>query len=208
MKDSSASVAEKQMNLGKITWKDGTSKKQFWPFKTSIIHYMEKNPSTAKCYLKMAQSCKYFFEANPIIIVPKLMNDFRDKSITYFCQNNGNECEKKERKCCIKIDLNKFLHKLWITERLEIDVQAYLPLIRTKIYRCEVTVFGDVEITFSFNENISADYKNQLDALIDEIIESEVPGRFIEYGGQDEKKLEIMNSRLKSNSDEEDIDDA
>uniref|UniRef100_A0A914PFY1 Uncharacterized protein n=1 Tax=Panagrolaimus davidi TaxID=227884 RepID=A0A914PFY1_9BILA len=186
MKDSFASAVEKQMNRGKISWRDGTSKKQYWPFKASIVHYIAKNPSTAKCYLKMAQSCKYFFEANPIIIVPKLMNDFRDKSITYFCQNKWDECEKNEEKCCTKIDFNKLSHKLWITGRLDIDVQAYIPLIRTKIYRCEVTLFGiyDVEIMFDdfklmtlFAEeisiwNASITYNDENVVTLDKIIES------------------------------------
>uniref|UniRef100_A0A914PD70 Uncharacterized protein n=1 Tax=Panagrolaimus davidi TaxID=227884 RepID=A0A914PD70_9BILA len=66
--------------------------------------------------------------------------------------------------------------------------------------------YKDVEIEVSFNENIFNNYKNQLDALIDEIIESEVPGHLIIYGGQDEKKLEIMKSCSKSDF-EEDIDD-
>uniref|UniRef100_A0A914QHU8 Uncharacterized protein n=1 Tax=Panagrolaimus davidi TaxID=227884 RepID=A0A914QHU8_9BILA len=309
MKDSFETAAGNQMNHGKITWRDCTSKKQYWPFRSSIIHYMAKNPSTAKCYLKMAQSCKYFFEANPFIIVSNLAYDLDDKSFALLCQNKWDECDKKERKCCTKINLNNLLHKLWITETVDIDDQAYIPFIRTKIYRCEVTVLGifniktvfddfkrmtlfakyviiwdasikyndekvvpldkiieslpnlkylelgfvndssmintstnilklqnlknlesvffyyipeslnirdlsafikkykEVEIIIYFNENISNDYKNQLDALIDEIIESEVLGHFIAYRGQNEKKLKIMESRLKSDF-KEDINDA
>uniref|UniRef100_A0A914NYZ5 Uncharacterized protein n=1 Tax=Panagrolaimus davidi TaxID=227884 RepID=A0A914NYZ5_9BILA len=186
MKDSSASAAEKQMNRGKISWKDGTSKKQYWPFKASIIHYMAKNPSTAKCYLKMAQSCKYFFEAKPIIIVPRMMNDLHDKSITILCPNKYEECVKNEEKCCIKIDLNKLLHKIWITERLDTDVQTYIPLIRTKIYRCEITVFGIFNIEIMFDDfklmtlfvekigmfNVSVKYNDEKVVTLDKIIES------------------------------------
>uniref|UniRef100_A0AC35GUX7 RRM domain-containing protein n=1 Tax=Panagrolaimus sp. PS1159 TaxID=55785 RepID=A0AC35GUX7_9BILA len=46
--------------------------------------------------------------------------------------------------------------------------------------------FGHVKIRFHFNEDISEDYKNQLDGLIDEIVESEIPNRIVEYDGQDE----------------------
>uniref|UniRef100_A0A914PQR0 Uncharacterized protein n=1 Tax=Panagrolaimus davidi TaxID=227884 RepID=A0A914PQR0_9BILA len=66
--------------------------------------------------------------------------------------------------------------------------------------------YKDLEITFRFNENISDEYKNQLDALIDEIIESEVFGRHIRYDGQEEKKLKILNSRSKYDVNE-DIND-
>uniref|UniRef100_A0A914PJZ5 Uncharacterized protein n=1 Tax=Panagrolaimus davidi TaxID=227884 RepID=A0A914PJZ5_9BILA len=194
MKDSFASAAGKQMNHEKIKWRDGTSKKQYWPFKTSIIHYIAKNPSTAKCYLNMAQSCKYFFEAKPIIIIPRLTYDFDDKSFALLCQNKWDECEKKEAKCCTKIDLNKLLHKLWITGSLNIDVQAYIPIIRTKIYRCEATMFGifDINIMFddfklmtSFAEHViifdaSIKYNDEKVVTLDKILESVPNLKFFE----------------------------
>uniref|UniRef100_A0A914NYV3 Uncharacterized protein n=1 Tax=Panagrolaimus davidi TaxID=227884 RepID=A0A914NYV3_9BILA len=66
--------------------------------------------------------------------------------------------------------------------------------------------YKNVEIEFFFDVNISDGYKNRLDALIDEIIESEVLGRRIRYNDQDEKKLKIMNSRRKSNVEQYDND--
>uniref|UniRef100_A0A914Q6K8 Uncharacterized protein n=1 Tax=Panagrolaimus davidi TaxID=227884 RepID=A0A914Q6K8_9BILA len=186
MKDSSASASGKQMNHGKISWRDGTSKKQYWPLRSSIIHYIAKNPSTAKCYHKMAQSCKYFFEAKPIIIVPKLKYGYNDKSFALLCQNKWDECEKKERKCCTQIDLNKLLHKLWITETVDIDDQAYIPFIRTKIYRCEVTYCGIFDLNIMFDDfnfmtlfaenvcmwNASIKYNDEKVVTLDKIIES------------------------------------
>uniref|UniRef100_A0A914NXI0 Uncharacterized protein n=1 Tax=Panagrolaimus davidi TaxID=227884 RepID=A0A914NXI0_9BILA len=62
-------------------------------------------------------------------------------------------------------------------------------------------------IFLDFASNISEEYKEQLDSLIDEIIESDVPKRVIEYDGQDEEKLQIMSSRF-ALKDEDDEDDA
>uniref|UniRef100_A0AC35F904 Uncharacterized protein n=1 Tax=Panagrolaimus sp. PS1159 TaxID=55785 RepID=A0AC35F904_9BILA len=55
--------------------------------------------------------------------------------------------------------------------------------------------YEHVKIIFGFNENISDDYKNHLDALIDEIIESKSTNRLIAYHGQDKGKYEIMQRR-------------
>uniref|UniRef100_A0A914NX89 Uncharacterized protein n=1 Tax=Panagrolaimus davidi TaxID=227884 RepID=A0A914NX89_9BILA len=53
-----------------------------------------------------------------------------------------------------------------------------------------------VRIEFRFSKNISDDYKNQLDALIDEIIESKAFNRLIVYDGQDREKYKTMKNRL------------
>uniref|UniRef100_A0AC35FCQ5 Uncharacterized protein n=1 Tax=Panagrolaimus sp. PS1159 TaxID=55785 RepID=A0AC35FCQ5_9BILA len=52
------------------------------------------------------------------------------------------------------------------------------------------------KVALFFNENMSEEYKDQLDAFIDEIIESKSPNRIIAYAGQDEEKQEIMKSRV------------
>uniref|UniRef100_A0A914QEZ1 Uncharacterized protein n=1 Tax=Panagrolaimus davidi TaxID=227884 RepID=A0A914QEZ1_9BILA len=72
--------------------------------------------------------------------------------------------------------------------------------------------FENAKIFLRFASNISEEYKEQLDSLIDEIIESDVPKRVIEYDGQDEEKLQIMISRCsyvhEDDEDEvEEIDD-
>uniref|UniRef100_A0AC34FNA5 Uncharacterized protein n=1 Tax=Panagrolaimus sp. ES5 TaxID=591445 RepID=A0AC34FNA5_9BILA len=56
---------------------------------------------------------------------------------------------------------------------------------------------SDFHFCLIFNNNISDEYKNQLDVLVDAIIESQIPTRFIAYDGQDEKKRKIMNERYR-----------
>uniref|UniRef100_A0AC35FGT1 Uncharacterized protein n=1 Tax=Panagrolaimus sp. PS1159 TaxID=55785 RepID=A0AC35FGT1_9BILA len=53
--------------------------------------------------------------------------------------------------------------------------------------------FENTKIFIRFASNISQEYKEQLDSLIDNIIES--GNHLIEYDGQDEEKFEIMISR-------------
>uniref|UniRef100_A0A914Q427 Uncharacterized protein n=1 Tax=Panagrolaimus davidi TaxID=227884 RepID=A0A914Q427_9BILA len=55
--------------------------------------------------------------------------------------------------------------------------------------------FKNTQIFFGFASNISPEYEEKLDSLIDEIIESNVPNRVIAYDGQDRGKLKIMISR-------------
>uniref|UniRef100_A0AC34GRU9 Uncharacterized protein n=1 Tax=Panagrolaimus sp. ES5 TaxID=591445 RepID=A0AC34GRU9_9BILA len=52
-----------------------------------------------------------------------------------------------------------------------------------------------IKICLSFNYQISEEYKTQLDALIDTVIEAAVPKHLICYTGQNEEKYEIMNRR-------------
>uniref|UniRef100_A0A914PA27 Uncharacterized protein n=1 Tax=Panagrolaimus davidi TaxID=227884 RepID=A0A914PA27_9BILA len=70
--------------------------------------------------------------------------------------------------------------------------------------------FKNTEIILCFASNISEEYKEQLDYLIDEIIESDVTNRLIKYDGQDEEKLQIMINQngnfLKLWEDDEDED--
>uniref|UniRef100_A0A914QAX3 Uncharacterized protein n=1 Tax=Panagrolaimus davidi TaxID=227884 RepID=A0A914QAX3_9BILA len=88
--------------------------------------------------------------------------------------------------------------KLQNLENLELLLFHYIPeSLNIRDLSVFIKKYKDMEITFHFNGNISDDYKNQLDELIDEIIESEVHERLIRYDGQDEKKLKIMESRRK-----------
>uniref|UniRef100_A0A914PFS4 Uncharacterized protein n=1 Tax=Panagrolaimus davidi TaxID=227884 RepID=A0A914PFS4_9BILA len=72
-----------------------------------------------------------------------------------------------------------------------------------------------IEITkifLAFDSNISEEYKEKLDSLINEIIESGVTNHYIRYDGQDEEKHRILISRFGvygdlSTDDEDDLED-
>uniref|UniRef100_A0AC34G8I2 Uncharacterized protein n=1 Tax=Panagrolaimus sp. ES5 TaxID=591445 RepID=A0AC34G8I2_9BILA len=55
----------------------------------------------------------------------------------------------------------------------------------------------DTSFGLSFAVNISQELKNQLDILIDTIIASKIPNRYIWYFGQDNEKKKIMSERYK-----------
>uniref|UniRef100_A0AC34FM67 Uncharacterized protein n=1 Tax=Panagrolaimus sp. ES5 TaxID=591445 RepID=A0AC34FM67_9BILA len=66
---------------GKIVWSGGPSLKQYFNLPESVMYYIAMNPSTPEVYLKLIQSCKYFFEKNPILVVADIYDD------TTFCFN-------------------------------------------------------------------------------------------------------------------------
>uniref|UniRef100_A0A914PVD1 Uncharacterized protein n=1 Tax=Panagrolaimus davidi TaxID=227884 RepID=A0A914PVD1_9BILA len=285
---------------GKRPWPDGLSAQQDWNYRESMIYYIAKNPSSAKVYQKMIQSCKYFFEKNPVLVASEL-KACNDNVNSLICSNKTDECKKNKGKCCVKIDVAKLSSKIWLRDELDIAYGAknYTSLLSSKLYRCEiyrleicnkVIMFDDLQllsssakeiilqknsiiyncgkvvmldkiiesssngtefifgfdndstvnvstmknimqlknrkklklfglvsfpeslsiedisaffkeykhakVAFLFNVNISEEYKNQLDSLIDEIIESESTNRIIIYRGLDEEKYKYMKSRL------------
>uniref|UniRef100_A0A914QVX5 Uncharacterized protein n=1 Tax=Panagrolaimus davidi TaxID=227884 RepID=A0A914QVX5_9BILA len=274
------------------------SKKQDWGYPESMIHYIAKNPSSVNVYQKIIQSCKYFFEKNPVLVASKLVaceENFEGD----ICLNKTDECRKNKGKCCVKIDIAKDARKIWLLEGLQIGggTKISISVLCSQLYRCEINcleiwnkeiMFDDLKlltssakkitlcrssvkyndgkpvmldkiiesssngtefffeynnddvsmvnvstlknimklknlkmlerfnlvnlpelvsiedisaffkhamVAFGFNENISENYKNQLDSLVDEIIESEVRNHIIEYHGQDEEKLAVLFSQ-------------
>uniref|UniRef100_A0A914QBV6 Uncharacterized protein n=1 Tax=Panagrolaimus davidi TaxID=227884 RepID=A0A914QBV6_9BILA len=279
---------------GKRAWPGGPSVRQNWLLPDNIIYYISKNPTSPKVYQKLVQICKFFFEKNPIIIIPYLYR-WENSTKWYISQNGRNRL--------IEIDLNTISTKIWITQEILINkhIENCIATIVQKNFRFEIlhlrvfdndiifddlkvlassakrvslhrnsikykngtTVmfdkilelfpsnikyfcfrfrndvsminastmknilklqnlenlkcfylhdcpdtlsvedlsafikkFGNAKVRLDFASNISEEYKEQLDSLIDEIIESDVPNRVIKYDGQDEDKLEIMDSRF------------
>uniref|UniRef100_A0A914Q7T8 Uncharacterized protein n=1 Tax=Panagrolaimus davidi TaxID=227884 RepID=A0A914Q7T8_9BILA len=305
----SSAIVSTPIFYGKRAWPGGPSIQQNWLLPESIIFYAAKNPSSAAVYFKLIQSCKYFFERNPILIVTKF-DTCPDNVNCYICQNSYKDCIENKRKCCIKIDMKKLSSKLWITLDLclQYGTQNFTSLLCSKLYHSEIYCLGirdkiiqfddfkvlttsanavfswkcsiiysdgkivmldkilkclpnlgnflfkfgsdismvndttmeniiklqnlknlkffaleeipealaveylsallnkleDTHIFFDFNDNISEEYKNRLDALIDDVIELGVPNRLIEYDGQDLEKYQIMKRRYTSSDNEND----
>uniref|UniRef100_A0AC34FK42 Uncharacterized protein n=1 Tax=Panagrolaimus sp. ES5 TaxID=591445 RepID=A0AC34FK42_9BILA len=80
-------------------------RRQDWSLPESIIYYMAKNPKNAEVYLKLVQSCKYFFVMNPIIVAKNLKFNYKDQE--------WEASSKNDRKC---IDLKNNSTKFWITD--------------------------------------------------------------------------------------------
>uniref|UniRef100_A0A914PAM6 Uncharacterized protein n=1 Tax=Panagrolaimus davidi TaxID=227884 RepID=A0A914PAM6_9BILA len=67
--------------------------------------------------------------------------------------------------------------------------------------------FENTHIWFAFASNISQEYKEQLDSLIDEIIKVKLPNCYITYDDQDVAKLEIMEGRYNGREDDMEEDE-
>uniref|UniRef100_A0AC34G5D1 DUF38 domain-containing protein n=1 Tax=Panagrolaimus sp. ES5 TaxID=591445 RepID=A0AC34G5D1_9BILA len=121
---------------GRIAWPEASSLKQYFSLPYSIMYYMAMNPSTPEVYNKLIQSCKYFFERNPILVVERI----DEKKI----------CAKKEcnaiygnEPCCVGYDITKITCKFWLTDRLLFGRARrkelnYTSLLRPKVFRCEI----------------------------------------------------------------------
>uniref|UniRef100_A0A914PX03 Uncharacterized protein n=1 Tax=Panagrolaimus davidi TaxID=227884 RepID=A0A914PX03_9BILA len=290
---------------GKRPWPCGASVQQNWSLPLSNIHYIAKNPTSPKVYQKLVQTCKFFFEKNPIIIIANL--DTCENSTKYhISQKERLECKNNNFECCINIDLNKLSTKIWITrdiliskhienciativqknfrfeilhlcvfdndiifddlkvlassakrvslyynsikykngtivifdkivECLPTNIETFWFIFRNDVsmvnastmsnilklqnlenlqdfifYDCPDTLnvedlsvfikkFENTKMYLAFDGDISQEYKEQLDSLVDNIIESDLPNRVIAYVGQDREKLMIMISRFDLN---------
>uniref|UniRef100_A0AC35FQN6 Uncharacterized protein n=1 Tax=Panagrolaimus sp. PS1159 TaxID=55785 RepID=A0AC35FQN6_9BILA len=131
----------KQFIKGKFDWPGDDVLKQYFSLPSNIIYYMAMNPSTPKCYNKLIQCCKYFFEKNPIIVVKNLISYNGDESQTKICSKREYECE--EFGCCVDIDIYKVTSTFWLTSELEFDCFSnnnpnYYSTLCSKIFRCDI----------------------------------------------------------------------
>uniref|UniRef100_A0AC35GTR1 Uncharacterized protein n=1 Tax=Panagrolaimus sp. PS1159 TaxID=55785 RepID=A0AC35GTR1_9BILA len=160
--------------------------RQNWSLPDSIICYILMNPNSAKFYQKLVQSCKYFFIKNSILVISR----------ANFKYENEWKIEIEEK----WINLNNFLSKIWITEKMFIDnrdsgksevISTLIPKIynnetkRFEIWhqnlsinnfiflasKCENIILHDVTI---LNENGSI-------VTLDEIIETLLNAKKFEY---------------------------
>uniref|UniRef100_A0AC34FLR2 Uncharacterized protein n=1 Tax=Panagrolaimus sp. ES5 TaxID=591445 RepID=A0AC34FLR2_9BILA len=134
---------------GKIIWSGGPSLKQQFSLPHSIMYYMAKNPSTSTSYLKLIQSCKYFFEKNPIIVV-NTMGEI------HLCSNDEYACEENENKCCVYPDYFA-IPKFWIIHDLQlynnaVHIPDFTSFLRPKLFRSEVLFLTIVDKTVYFDD--------------------------------------------------------
>uniref|UniRef100_A0A914PK50 DUF38 domain-containing protein n=1 Tax=Panagrolaimus davidi TaxID=227884 RepID=A0A914PK50_9BILA len=88
------------------------------------------NPSTAKTYKKLIQTCKHFFSTNPILVVERLMmlteQDLRE-------QHLWNIYDKH-------IDLSNVSHKFWVTVKFynyySDPVSNFVSSVISRFYQC------------------------------------------------------------------------
>uniref|UniRef100_A0AC34FN86 Uncharacterized protein n=1 Tax=Panagrolaimus sp. ES5 TaxID=591445 RepID=A0AC34FN86_9BILA len=146
MNTSSSSLdnVKPRMVDGKIVWSGGPSLKQWFALPESIMYYMAKNPCTSEVYLKLIQSCKFFFEKMPLLVAADLHGK------TKLCPYDEEECGENDQGCCVEIDMDKLSNKIWITNMLYLEnenISTFTSLIYPKLYRCQkanLTIYGEV----------------------------------------------------------------
>uniref|UniRef100_A0A914P459 Uncharacterized protein n=1 Tax=Panagrolaimus davidi TaxID=227884 RepID=A0A914P459_9BILA len=190
------------MIRGKISWPKSSSIRQYFSLPSNIIYYISKNPSSSEVYNKMIQCCKYFFERNPIIVVPNMEENT-------VCLNDASECQKCKKECCIEIDLKKLACKIWFTNQLVIwdpNIAEIPPLFLSKIYRTEIQHLEIHEkfvkydnfkfLAFTAKDvylnNVKMVYENGKDVPLEKILE-EIPEveQFYYYFGENSSKISV-----------------
>uniref|UniRef100_A0A914QZU3 Uncharacterized protein n=1 Tax=Panagrolaimus davidi TaxID=227884 RepID=A0A914QZU3_9BILA len=103
-------------------------------FPDSVIFYIAKNPTSAKLYKKLIETCKYFFWKNPILV-------------TYYLTYKDNEMKASFSEYKRPICSKNVPYKFWVTGSCNTGSDAnssfkndlfssFLP----RIYRCEIDV--------------------------------------------------------------------
>uniref|UniRef100_A0A914PY52 Uncharacterized protein n=1 Tax=Panagrolaimus davidi TaxID=227884 RepID=A0A914PY52_9BILA len=115
---------------------------QNWSLPDPIIYYIAKNPSTSKVYQKLIQSCKYFFEKNPILVLDDLIYIHEKKR---WSTSHGNKL----------IDMKNISCKFWITEFISTNYccnENIISSIIPKIYKCDAKMLCLDNQIFSYND--------------------------------------------------------
>uniref|UniRef100_A0A914QGE4 DUF38 domain-containing protein n=1 Tax=Panagrolaimus davidi TaxID=227884 RepID=A0A914QGE4_9BILA len=87
------------------------------------------NPLSAKVYLKMIQTCKYFFAKNPILVVERLLM-FSDQDLRVEHLGNNN-----------LVDISSVAHKFWIIRKFSNyfcdPVSNFVSFVIPRFYQCD-----------------------------------------------------------------------
>uniref|UniRef100_A0A914QSZ2 Uncharacterized protein n=1 Tax=Panagrolaimus davidi TaxID=227884 RepID=A0A914QSZ2_9BILA len=109
-----------------------SSKRQYFAFPKFMMDYIRKNPNSWKLWKKLIQSCKWFFDKNPIVVI----------SCLHYCRINGfSTCLTAQCTAVhdrrIKFTIAPF--KLWITGLLEIvsTKSGAAAKCSNRVYKCE-----------------------------------------------------------------------
>uniref|UniRef100_A0A914YQX5 Uncharacterized protein n=1 Tax=Panagrolaimus superbus TaxID=310955 RepID=A0A914YQX5_9BILA len=145
----------KMINV-KYSWSGGPSIKQLFSLHPSIMYYTTKNPSTPEVYKKLIQSCKYFFENFPILVVG-VMHENTKICVYIDCRHHT--------KCCINVSLNKLSTKIWVTNKLILtkDNISTFSLIFPKLFR-----WNNIQL-IGFSDNIMFDDFKKVASFLNDI---------------------------------------
>uniref|UniRef100_A0A914R688 Uncharacterized protein n=1 Tax=Panagrolaimus davidi TaxID=227884 RepID=A0A914R688_9BILA len=113
----------------------GSSQRQYFAFPKFMMDYILKNPKSWKLWKKLIQSCKWFFDKNPIVVIPCL------HFVNFHKINGSSTCSTQHCNYVPDrpIELINAPFKLWITELLEIvdGGGATAKYLIPRIYKCD-----------------------------------------------------------------------
>uniref|UniRef100_A0A914P863 Uncharacterized protein n=1 Tax=Panagrolaimus davidi TaxID=227884 RepID=A0A914P863_9BILA len=152
------------------------------------MYYMAMNPSNSKFNHKLIQSCKYFFERNPILVVRKM------EEISICSNEDCTAYSYDDAPCCVKIDIKKIKSKFWLTQKLMADYLrmdespniTFTSLLCPKLFRCEIddlricdkiVLFEDFKYLASFAtyvtlSNVKMIHRNGKVVMLEKILEA------------------------------------
>uniref|UniRef100_A0AC34FWQ4 Uncharacterized protein n=1 Tax=Panagrolaimus sp. ES5 TaxID=591445 RepID=A0AC34FWQ4_9BILA len=147
---------------------------QEWSLPDSFMYYIAMNPKSAEVYQKLVKSCKFFYIKNPILVVPRLL--IPQSSLSSITSKTVSE-------------LAKIPHFTTLTSMEMCGVPESFDLDALSMYTKtnKMTVFY-----LEFADSISHAYKNRLEAIIDEIIETKTHDYkpiIMKYSELDEEKF-------------------
>uniref|UniRef100_A0AC34FQX8 Uncharacterized protein n=1 Tax=Panagrolaimus sp. ES5 TaxID=591445 RepID=A0AC34FQX8_9BILA len=142
----------------------------------SSMHYIAMNPTNAKLYEKLIQSCKFFFVKNPILVLSNLYYDSR----RWIASNDGG---------WKFMTLGNVTSKIWITEYVDLNpVNAEdksVTSIFPKLYQCDATMLNITNLNIYYDDlmffgttvdsldlcQVTVKYKNGKNMAFEKIVE-------------------------------------
>ena len=109
---------------------------------STLIYYIARNPFSAKGYLKLIQTCKYFFAKNPILFFDWVHRHPSQQWITYFNHS-------------IVLNLETIRFKIWLTKTLDVETVASrsdVGSLLEKVYSCELRNLTMANQTMSWED--------------------------------------------------------
>uniref|UniRef100_A0AC34GTQ1 FBD domain-containing protein n=1 Tax=Panagrolaimus sp. ES5 TaxID=591445 RepID=A0AC34GTQ1_9BILA len=112
----------------------GTAQCQYFEFPKYVMYYVLKNPKSPKQWKKAVQTCKWFFDENPIIVIPCLHFD-RNYTFDGYATCSTGDCNDVHDR---HINLMNGQYKIWITQNLDIKNEANVAQsLVSRIFKCD-----------------------------------------------------------------------
>uniref|UniRef100_A0AC34FVH5 Uncharacterized protein n=1 Tax=Panagrolaimus sp. ES5 TaxID=591445 RepID=A0AC34FVH5_9BILA len=165
---------------------------QEWSLPESIIHYMAMNPKKADVYEKLIESCKYFFVQNPIIVAERFAyveyNDLEGIPFLYKDQENI------LLPTVLTNTVKELLENPHLSNLVYFEVCNLSELFDIETFMKFMKKTRDTLFDLHFCPPLSEAFKNRLDEMIDEILESKTCNMKLDFHGLDEEKRKKIES--------------